>query len=339
MNDPLENPISAQARSIHDRALVIDGLGGYGFEYSHILAGGIQATHVTLNMYACEGFEYVLNQIRRYYALLENDPDRILLVQQPEDLLEAKGKGKLGIIFGLQNGAALGQDVNLLPILYKLGVRIIQLTYNEANAIGAGCLEPKDNGLTSFGSQLIQAMNRLGILIDLSHVGWQTSEDAVTVSEYPVAITHGNPFFMKALPRNKPDDLIRKVCQKGGVIGATPFAAFCKSAPGKRPTLDDFLDQIDYLVDLVGVDHVGIGTDKFEGKTKEEYISEVQTRYPKLIQAPFEHRHVEGFSHIRQFPRISEGLIARGYSDEDCGKILGGNFFSLFQKVWKKPSF
>lgn len=229
--------------------------------------------------------------------------------------------------------------MTLLPILYKLGVRVIQLTYNEANAIGSGCLEPRDNGLTSFGSQLIQAMNRLGILIDLSHVGWQTSKDSVNVSEYPVAITHGNPFSMKGLSRNKPDDLIRMVGEKGGVIGATPFAAFCKSAPGKRPTLEDFLDQLDYLVQLVGVDHVGIGTDKFEGKTKEEYISEVQTRYPKLIQTPFEHRHVEGFSHITQFPRITEGLIARGYSDEDCGKILGGNFLSLFGKVWKKPAF
>jgi membrane dipeptidase len=339
MNDHSRTQISGRARSIHDRAVVIDGLGGYGFAYSDILAGGIHAANVTLNMYACEGFEYVLNQIRRYYAILENDPDRILLVQEAEDILNAKGKGKLGIIFGLQNGIALGQDVTLLPILYKLGVRIIQLTYNEANAIGSGCLEPRDNGLTSFGSQLIQAMNRFGILIDLSHVGWQTSKDAVNVSEYPVAITHGNPFSMKGLSRNKPDDLIRMVGEKGGVIGATPFAAFCKSAPGKRPTLEDFLDQIDYLVQLVGVDHVGIGTDKFEGKTKEEYISEVQTRYPKLIQMPFEHRHVEGFSHITQFPRITEGLIARGYSDEDCGKILGGNFLSLFRKVWKKPAF
>ncbi|HSR12164.1 MAG TPA: membrane dipeptidase [Thermodesulfobacteriota bacterium] len=339
MNNSQTHAMSPRAKNIHDRAVVIDGLGGYAFAYPDILAGGIHAANVSLNMYACEGFEYVLNQVRRYYALLEYDPARLLLVQELEDITKAKEQGKLGIIFGLQNGAALGNDVTNLPILYKLGLRIVQLTYNEVNAIGSGCMEPRDNGLTGFGAQLIQAMNRLGILIDLSHVGWQTSKDAAEASEYPVAITHGNPFAMKALPRNRPDELIRLVAGKGGVIGATPFAAFCKSAPGKRPTLEDFLDQVDYLVQLAGVDHVGVGTDKFEGKTKEEYISEVQTRYPKLIQTRFEDRHVEGFSHITQFPRITEGLLARGYSDEDCGKILGGNFLSLFRKVWRKPLF
>jgi membrane dipeptidase len=333
------NEFDEHVRQLHEQAIVIDALGGYGFAYDDILSGGIHTTHVTLNMYAVEGFDYVLNQIRRYYSLLEMQHDHLTLIEKPSDILRAKEEKKLGIIFGFQNGGVLGNDVNLLPIFYKLGVRVIQLTYNEANLIGYGCLETRDEGLTSLGRQVIQVMNRLGMLVDLSHVGYKTSCEAVQVSEYPVAITHGNPSALKDLPRNRPDDLIRSVAKKGGVIGLTPYAAFCKSKQGQRPTLKDFTDQIDYVVNLVGIDHVGIGTDKFEGKTREDFITEIQARYAKLIDTPFENRHVEGMSHIRYFPRITEELFRRGYSDEDCMKILGGNFYSLFAKVWKTPSF
>lgn len=328
-----------RAQSLHEQSIVIDGMGGYGFPFEDILAGGIHATHVTLAMYPSDGWDYVLNQIKRYYGLMEIYPDRLMLIEEAKDILKAKKEGKLGIIFGFQNASPIGEDVTLLPIFYKFGLRIIQLTYNEANAFGCGCMEKTDTGLTSLGVQLIQAMNRLGILIDLSHVGYRTSREAIEASADPVSFTHGNPSALKDIPRNRPDELIRMVAQKGGVIGLTPYAAFCKSKPNRRPTLEDFLDQIDYVVQLVGVDHVGIGTDKFEGKTKEEFILEVQARYPKLIKTPFEHRHVEGFSHISQFPRMTEGLLTRGYPDDDCRKILGGNFYSLFQRVWKRPKF
>jgi membrane dipeptidase len=182
-------------------------------------------------------------------------------------------------------------------------------------------------------------MNRLGVLIDLSHTGYQTSREVIEASDYPVAFTHANPSALKNVPRNRPDELIRILADKGGFIGVSPYAAFCKSKPGRRPTLDDFLDQVDYVVQLVGGGHVGIGTDKFEGKTREEYLLEVQSRYSKLIDVPFEHRHVEGFSHISDFSRITDGLLSRGYSDEECAGILGGNFFSLLKQVWKNPLF
>jgi len=333
------SPMEERVRNIHKKAVVIDALGGYGFAYSDILAGGIHVTNVTLNMYASEGFDHVLNQIKRYYGLIEMDPDRLLLVEKADDILKAKHEEKLGLIFGFQNACPLGEDITLLSIFYKLGVRIIQLTYNESNALGCGCLEPNDTGLTSFGIQAIQAMNHLGVLIDLSHTGYRTSRDAIEISDYPVAFTHGNPSALKDIPRNRPDELIRMVAEKGGFIGLTPYAAFCKSTQGKRPTLGDFVDQIDYVAQLVGVDSVGIGTDKFEGKTKEEFFLEVQSRYPKIIDTPFEYRHVEGFSHISNFTRITEELLTRGYSDDECAKILGGNFYSLCKRVWKKPVF
>ena len=339
MVEKTEGAIMDRAHAIHQNTAVIDAMGGSAFAFVDILEGGIHVTNVTLNQYPCEGFDHVLNQLRRYYRLFEIYPDKLMLVEKTQDIRKAKEQGRLGVIFGFQNGNVLGNDVTLLPIFYKLGVRIVQLTYNEANLLGCGCLEPKDTGLTAAGAKMIRAMNRLGILVDLSHVGHQTSRDAVEVSDGPVAITHGNPLALKKVPRNRPDDLIRMIAQKGGVIGLTPYAAFCKSPAGKRPTLNDFLDQIDYVVNIAGIDYVGIGTDKFEGKNKIDFIIEDQARYPKLLTTPFEHRHVEGFSHISQFPRITEGLLARGYSDEDCMKIIGGNFFSLFKRVWKENAF
>ena len=325
-------------QKIDTSSVVIDALGGFGYAYTDILSGGIHATNVTLAAYNCDGMDAVLNEIKRYYGLMDMVPEKMMLVEQAEDILKAKKEGKLGIIFGFQNASPLGNNVTLLPIFYKLGVRIIQLTYNEANELGCGCLEPNDTGLASFDIQVVQSMNRLGILVDLSHVGNRTGRDAIEVSEDPVAFTHANPSALKDAPRNKPDELLRMVTEKGGIIGVTPYAAFCKSAPGKRPTLEDFYDQVDYVVQLVGIDHVGIGTDKFEGRTKEEHMLEFRARYPKLM-TPFEHRHVEGLSHISQFMRIAEGLLSRGYSDEDCAKIMGGNFYSLFKHVWKKPNF
>jgi len=339
MIDKTISAMEQKVRNLHQKNVVIDALGGYGFQYMDILNAGINALNVTLNMYASEDFDHVLAQIKRYYGLIETDAARLMLVEKIEDIPQAKQGGKLGLIFGLQNGGPLGKDVTLLSILYKLGVRIIQLTYNEANALGCGCLESHDTGLTSFGVQTVQAMNRLGVLIDLSHTGYQTSREVIEASDCPVAFTHANPSALKNVPRNRPDELIRLLADKGGFIGVSPYAAFCKSKPGRRPTLDDFLDQVDYVVQLVGGNHVGIGTDKFEGKTKEEYLLEVQSRYSKLIDVPFEHRHVEGFSHIRDFPHITEGLLSRGYSDEECAGILGGNFFSLLKKVWRNPVF
>jgi membrane dipeptidase len=330
--------VKEEVQKIHKQSVVIDALGGYGFLYSDILAGGINATHVSLALHPYQKMDYVFDQVKRYYSLIEMVPESLTLVQEVEDIKKAKERGKLGIIFGFQNAVPLGEDVALLPIFHKLGVRIIQLTYSEANALGCGCLEPTDTGLTSLGIQVIQAMNRLGILVDLSHTGYRTSKEAIEVSLDPVSFTHANPLALKKSPRNRPDELIRMVADKGGVIGLVPYGSFCKSEPGKRPTLNDFLDQIDYVVELVGIDHVGIGTDKFEGRTKEEYFLEFQSRYPILV-SKFEERHVEGFSHISHFPRITEGLLSRGYSAEDCGKIIGGNFYSLFQRVWKTPSF
>jgi membrane dipeptidase len=329
-----------RVQRIHDESIVIDGLTGSALRYPEILAGGINAVNVTLDSHA--GMQSVIFDAHRYYALMEIAPDRTKFVQEAEDIRTAKKEAKLGIILGLQDPYPLEENTRMLPAtlytLWKMGVRIIQLSYNDATALGCGCTEPNDTGLTSVGQQVVQIMNKLGMVVDLSHTGNRTARDAAELSEDPVTFTHANPLALRDRPRNKPDDLIRLVAENGGIMGVTPYAAFCKSAPGRRPTMEDFLDQVDYVVQLIGIDHVGIGTDKFEGRTELEFYTEFKSRYPKLMVA-FEHRHVEGFSTISNWPSITEGLINRGYSDEDCGKILGGNFFSLFKKIWKKHPF
>jgi membrane dipeptidase len=337
-----QKSVKGRTKKIHEQSVVIDALGGFGLpnaekNISDIMSGGINAATVTLGSHY--GMDFAIDKFKRYYAIIEMTRDRLMMVEESQDILKAKQKGKLGIIFGFQNASLLEENVTLLSVFYRLGLRIIQLTYNEANALGCGCLEPTDTGLTSFGTQVVWAMNRLGILVDLSHTGYRTSRDAIEVSEDPVAFTHASPGGLKDIPRNRPDELIRLLAEKGGVMGVSPYAFFCKSAPGKRPTLEDFLDQIDYVVQLVGVDHVGIGTDMFTGRTKEEHFLESSNRFPKEWRDPFDKRHVQGFSSISDFPRITEGLLSRGYSDEDCGKIIGDNFHSLFQRVWKNPGF
>jgi membrane dipeptidase len=329
-----------RVQKIHDQAIVIDGLTGSAMCYEEILAGGINAVNATIDSHA--GMQSVIFDAHQYYAHMELHSEKIRFVQEAEDIPTAKNEGKLGIIFGLQDPYPLEENTRTVPAtlytLWKMGIRIIQLSYNDANALGCGCTEPNDTGLTSVGQMVVQIMNKLGMLVDLSHVGNRTGRDATELSEEPVALTHANPLALLDKARNKPDDLIRLVAEKGGVVGVTPYASFCKSAPGQRPTMEDFLDTLDYVVQLIGIDHVGVGTDKFEGRTELQYYTDFQSRYPKLM-VPFEHRHVVGFSTISNWPSITEGLIRRGYSDEDCGKILGGNFFSLFKKIWKTHPF
>jgi membrane dipeptidase len=325
-----------QVQKMHEESLVVDACAPSGMPYLDILAGGINAVVVTLASRG--GIEPCLDQIKLYYGLIEMAPDRVMLVEEAQDILRAKQEGKFGMIFGFQNASPLGDDSTLLSIFHKLGVRVIQLTYNEANALGYGCMEPNDTGLTGLGIQVVQGMNRLGIVVDLAHTGYRTSRDAIEISEDPVIFSHANPLALKDNPRNKPDELIQLLAEKGGIIGLMPHPYFSKSAPGKRPTMEDFFEQVDYVVQLVGVDHVGIGTDKREGRTDVDRFVNSICRYPKAL-GTVEGRKMDGFSHIRDWPNITEGLLSRGYSDEDCAKIIGGNCYSLFQRVWKNPGF
>jgi membrane dipeptidase len=209
-----------------------------------------------------------------------------------------------------------------------MGVRIIQLTYNERNPLGDGCTERTDAGLSDLGLEVIREMNRLGLLIDLSHVGYQTSMEAIETSHAPVIFSHSNARAICNSPRNLSDDQIRSVAARGGVVGVNDFPTFVSQ--DASPTIEHLLDHIDYLVHLVGDDHVGLGFD-FSTETEDdyEYFKYKQDVYPKPPWI-----YPSGIDGFEKIPNVTRGLVVRGYSDEAIRRILGGNFLRVFRQVW-----
>src|SRR5690606_12762859 len=226
-------------------------------------------------------------------------------------------------------------DIDLIQIAYLCGLRIMQPTYNEENALGYGCLE-NDQGLKAFGRICVREFNRLGMVPDLSHVGQRTALDVIEASETVSIISHGNPRALNDNPRCISDDVIRAIAGVGGVMGISTYSSFCETTFGVRPTLKDVLDHISYVAELVGVDHVGLGTDKFEGRTELSFLRAMVRKYPEVLRDYMDatSRHAEGLTSSRDLPKITQGLIDRGFSDEEILKILGGNFMRVFKEVF-----
>jgi membrane dipeptidase len=204
----------------------------------------------------------------------------------------------------------------------------------ERNYVGDGCLERTDCGLSDFGLEVIEEMNHLGILIDLSHVGYRTTMEAIEASEQPVAFTHANPRALCNHPRNKTDEAIKALADKGGVIGANIFPPFL--AAGSHATIEDVIDVIDYLVNLVGVDRVGIGTDFTEGQPREVFdywLTGKSSKGPRM-RLDYPIVNPEGIRSAADFPNLTDALVTRGYPASHVKKIMGGNWLRLFEEVW-----
>jgi membrane dipeptidase len=208
------------------------------------------------------------------------------------------------------------------------------LTYNETNDIACSCTDAKDVGLTYYGREVIREMNRLGILIDLSHTGPKSSLEAIELSSRPVALTHSNPKALCNHERNAPDEVLTATADSGGVICLTSYSIFCETTPGVRPNVKDYVDHIDYVIDLVGIEHVGIGTDMFEGKTQHSF-QKVWVRYAHTFRpySKLETRHAEGMESIAGIKTVAEELLHRGHSPDDVSAIFGGNFLRVYNEV------
>ncbi len=322
--------------ALYKESIIIDGLNISKWSRSvfvGIQEGGITAVNATVSV--LENFRETITNLINWEQLFIECNDIITPVNQVDDIIQAKRDGKTGIILGFQNSSPIEDDLGLLSILYCLGIRIIQLTYMEGNLVGSGCLERVDGGVTTYGIEMIEEMNRLGILIDLSHVGYQTSRDAVKYSNKPLAVTHANSLAIVNHKRNKPDDLLKAVAEKGGVIGATIFPPFIK-AEGVAD-LYDFINVIDYLVNLVGIDHVGVGTD-FTEDQDEDFFRRILTgnsnKGPKMSLDFLPVVNPIGIQSARDFPNIATALFEHGYSTSHIGKIMGENFLRLFRDVW-----
>jgi membrane dipeptidase len=341
------------AEQVHKESIIVDGLffkidtpippdeNGVGSDLmlEHIEGSGITAfNHSVIFDATPQTMSDALQSLYRDTTMFQAFPDRMMQIRSVDDLKTAKKQGKVGVIFGTQGLACLGTTMSNVWVLHSLGVRIMQLTYNERNALGSGCMEPNDLGLTRFGQQAIEEMNRVGAALDLSHCGERTSLDAIAHSKHPTLITHVGVQALWKHPRNVTDDQIRAIADSGGVVGICPHSIMVEKARGQRPSVNDYIDHMEHVANLVGIDHVGIGTDNFQYDTFYSRVGRTQFEqtFPGFFggYGPYE-KHAAGFSKWSDWPNLTRSLLERGFSVEDTKKILGGNYIRVFEQVWK----
>ena len=343
-----------RAIDLHEKAVVVNCLSTfYGLvdvtninpirvsRYHDLMrGGGVTAVNFTVAMdhtfsQACRNISAMVFSMRH----LGSD---MIQVRSAEEIREVKKLDRHGIILGFQNTLPLEYNLESLETFHALGVRIVQLTYQKRNLVGDGCGEKNDAGLSEFGIRVIEEMNRLKMLIDLSHCGYRTTMEAIELSKTPVAFTHANARALNDCIRCKSDEQIHALSEKGGVIGITALSKLIK-AKGKTEgsKLDDFLDHVDYVIDLVGVEHVGLGLDIFELRSKEDFEENLAGRlylkYPELGMGEeldiYGKYFCDGLKDMSESLNVTRGLVSRGYSDEEILKVLGENFVRLFEDV------
>jgi membrane dipeptidase len=340
----------------YGKAIVIDALGGPGNvnrasdeapleagELADVRPSGLTAVNITLGSVGvlANAFEETVKSIAYWDREIDAHPEALLKVKSAADLKAAKSSGRLGLIYGFQDTLSLGDDVGRLDTFSRLGVRIIQLTYNRRNLLGDGCLESGNAGLSGLGRRVVERMNELGVLVDLSHCGQRTTAEGIEASKKPVAITHSGCAALTDLPRNKPDAILRQLADKGGVVGIY-LMPFLRSKG--QPMAEDLIRHIDHAVQVCGEDHVGIGTDgtisavELTPEYLRKFHEDIANRRRLGISAPGESEEVYLFvpdlNTPRRFDTLAGLLSRRGYSDERVAKILGGNFARLFAEVW-----
>lgn len=299
-------------------------------------AGGLGCVHVTVAIW--ESARETLSVLGEWNRLFEANSDLIAPARTGEDIEAIAASGRTAVVFGFQDTSPFEDDIELFEIFHTLGIRIVQLTYNVQNRIASGCWEPDEAGVSQFfGRGAIAEMNRLGILIDVSHCTERSSRDAIDYSSRPIAVTHANPSEFVGTDielnrRNKSTPLLRHLAERGGVIGLSNYPKIMRD--GSDCTLDTFLDMIAWTVDLIGVDHVAIGTDFYDGWPESEIKWWRAGRWARESAVP-----IKGFSAWPQwfkssvdFPSVIGALGRRGFSEDEVAKIAGGNWLRLFRE-------
>lgn len=264
---------------------------------------------------------------RRYF---EARPEQFILAETAADIEFARREGKLAIGFHFQGTGPVGRNLDLVGLYYKLGIRHMLMAYNQKNLVGNGCHELSDDGLSRFGYSLIAEMNRIGMLVDVAHCGYQTSMQTIEASEAPVVISHGNVAAIFEHPRAYRDDQIRAVAASGGVIGLTGIGIFMGDNDASVGT---YLRSLDHVAQMVGPEHVGFGLDYiYDMPALVAFSRTMAERFPKeggytrQDAAQLEPEHLID---------IVEGLSRLGYDDDAIAKITGGNWLRVMQGVWK----
>ncbi len=354
----LRDASAANAWKGYDAAIVIDGLGGPGdgnsdpgapYTAAHmkdVRDSGVTCAHTTIGVVGSmppdAAYVEVVRNILWYEREIENNPQTLMRVRTVADIVQAKRSSRTGIVYGFQDGVMFETDLSRLQDFHRLGVRVIQPTYNRRNLLGDGCLEPANAGLSKTGVEAVEQMNELGILVDLSHCGRKTAADAIRVSRRPVAFTHTGCAALADHPRNRTDAELRAVADKGGVSGIYFMPYLCE---GRQPTSADIIRHLEHMIDVAGEDHVSIGTDGnisaqvLDQDYKDAFAENIRARKAAGISAPGETEAGYLFASDLNMPRRCEALagmlVERGHGAKRIEKILGGNLMRVFGETWK----
>lgn len=332
--------------SLHDRLLVIDGLVFYSDgDPRWLREGNVSAVNLTIRS-PIDNFETTFDAFAAWRARCADPASGWLLVERGADIDRARSEGKVGLIMGWQDTKMLGDKVERLEAFQRLGLRIVQLTYNEATPVGDGCLERRNAGLSNFGFEVVAEMNRLGLAIDLSHTGEQTCLDTAAATKQPILLTHANARAVTDRVRNKSDEVIRAVARTGGVIGVSLHGFMnWDGNPANPPTLDLFLRHLKHVVDLVGIDHVGFGNDMAALSSPDkanDILGMSFTRYAgatadyiRAFGNTLEKRYPDELNNPRFLSRKTDALLKAGYSEGEVEKIMGQNLRRVLGEIWR----
>lgn len=325
--------------------LIIDGMGEIRLDYpmhliDEVLDSGMNAVRITLGdptLHGPEAFDNAMGEIAATERHIDGHRDHFLKATRADDIDRARGEGRLALMVLFQNTTPIGDDLDKLDFFNNLGVRSIQLTYNTRNLVGDGCMERTNSGLSEFGLKVVDRMNMLGLLIDLSHTCMATMADAIKFSKKPVIISHSGCRAVYDHVRNTTDKNLRTLADKGGVIGIYQINPFL--GPKDRNNLDDYLNHIDHAVRVAGIEHVGIGSDREHRvipdteEEKRKLEEELANYYPdkrQKIHWPF---FLSELNHPRRMETIRRALGRRGYKTGHIEKILGQNFYRIIKEV------
>ena len=318
-------------------SVLIDGLQYANWSeeiFRQMRAGGVDAVHVTITYH--ETFRETVLQIERWNRWFEQYPDLIFQGRTAADVKLAQETGRTAIFFGSQNPSCIEDDIGLVEILHTLGLRFMQLTYNNQSLLATGCYEDDDAGLTRMGREVVAEMNRVGMVVDMSHSGERSTLETIEHSTRPIAITHANPAQWHAALRNKSDTVLKALGETGGMLGFSVYPHHLKG--GSDCTLQDFCEMIARTADVMGINQIGIGTDLCQDQpdsivewmrvgrwTKRIDYGEGSAAAPGFPEMP------KWFADNRDFGNIRAGLRAVGMSDADVNAVMGANWLRFFE--------
>ncbi|MFK0572048.1 membrane dipeptidase [Endozoicomonas sp.] len=325
------------SQTLHNELIVIDGLQYSNWNreiFEQLHAGGVTMVHATIVYH--EQIRETLLRIAQWNRHFENNGDLIMPVKGTSDIRRAKELGKVGVMFGAQNCSSIEDDIGMIEIMRELNLMIMQLTYNNQSLLACGCYEAEDSGVTRFGRQAIAEMNRVGMVVDMSHSGERSTLEAIEISERPIVISHANPTSFHAAKRNKSDTVLKELGDSGGLLGFSLYPFHLKN--GSDCTLDDFCDMVARTAELMGVTQIGIGTDLCQDQPVDILEWMRNGRWSKAMDYGEGSKNnaswpqsLPWFKDSRDFPNITTGLLARGFTADDVARIMGLNWLNFLE--------